>query len=108
EQVIPAALQVSELLKAAPSLKVLITSRTALRIYGEHELPVPGMKVPALKSKVQSPQAEDVGLWTLEPGLERYEAVRLFIERAQAVKPDFEVTQENARAVAEICLHVDG
>jgi predicted ATPase/class 3 adenylate cyclase len=96
EQVLGAAPQVTELLAAAPGLKVLATSRTSLRIYGEHVFPVPPLSMPDLKSP---------------PSLERltqYEAVRLFVERAQAVKPDFEVTNESAPAVAEICVRLDG
>src|SRR5215211_4813284 len=96
EQVLEAAPTVSELLAVAPGLKVLATSRTSLRLYGEHVFPVPPLALPDLKSP---------------PPLERltqYEAVGLFVERAQAVKPDFEVTNESAPAVAEICVRLDG
>jgi predicted ATPase/class 3 adenylate cyclase/Tfp pilus assembly protein PilF len=96
EQVLEAAPTVTELLAVAPGLKVLATSRTSLRLYGEHVYPVPPLSLPDLK---------------LQPPLERltqYEAVGLFVERAQAVKPDFKVTNESAPAVAEICVRLDG
>jgi predicted ATPase/class 3 adenylate cyclase len=96
EQVLGAAPAVTELLAGAPELKVLATSRAPLGLYGEHEFPVPPLSMPDLKRP---------------PSLERltqYEAVELFVERAQAVKPDFEVTNESAPAVAEICVRLDG
>ncbi len=96
EQVIPAAKVVAELLGAARKLKVLVTSREVLHLRGEHDYAVPPLEVPHGRPL---------------PPLERltqYEAVRLFIERAQAVKADFEVTSENAPAVAEICYRLDG
>jgi len=96
EQVIDAAPVVSDLLTAAPRLKVLVTSREVLRLYGESNYPVPPLSVP-------DPQRL--------PPLERltqYEAVALFIDRARAVAPDFAVTNDNAPAVAEICHRLDG
>jgi predicted ATPase len=77
-------------------LKVLVTSRATLRLYGEHEFPVPSLELPDTR---HLPEPED---------LAQYEAVRLFIARAQAVKLDFAVTNENAPAVAEICTRLDG
>ncbi len=97
EQVIESAPVVSELLAAASQLKVLVTSREALHIYGEHEFPVPSLTVPELSRER-----------VLAEGLTQYEAVRLFIERAKAVKPDFTVNDDNAPAVAEICYRLDG
>ena len=96
EQVTDAAPVVANLLSAAPRLKVLVTSRRPLRIYGEHEMPVPPMTLPDLK---HLPPPEH---------LMQYEAVQLFIERARAVKADFAVTHENAPAIAEICHRLDG
>ena len=96
EQVMSAAPFVNQLLSSAPKLKVLVTSREILRIYGEHHHPVAPLSVPDPKHL---------------PSLERltqFEAVRLFIQHAQAVKPDFEVTTTNAPAVAEICHRLDG
>src|SRR5215208_552281 len=96
EQVLGAAPAVTELLAGAPGLKVLATSRAPLALYGEHEFPVPPLTLPDLERP---------------PPLERltqYEAVGLFVERARAIKPDFEVTNESAPAVAEICVRLDG
>jgi len=97
EQVTIAASTVMELLHGCPQLKVLVTSREALHMRGEHVFPVPPLASP--KSDLKQRSIEQ---------LTQYEAVRLFIERAQAVKPDFEVTNENAPAVAEICFRLDG
>ncbi len=96
EQVTDAAPRVAELLAAAPDLTVLATSRSALRVYGEREYPVPPLGVPDPR-KPGSPQS-----------LSQYEAVALFIERAVSVKPSFAVTNENAPAVAEISARLDG
>ena len=96
EQVLGAAPAVTELLSAAPYLKVLATSRAPLGLYGEHEFPVPPLTMPDLRHP---------------PSLERltqYEAVGLFVERARAIKPDFAITNESAPAVAEICVRLDG
>ncbi len=96
EQVTDAAPRVAELLAAAPDLTVLATSRSALRVYGEREYPVPPLAVPDPR-KPGSPQS-----------LSQFEAVALFIERAVSVKPSFAVTNENAPAVAEISARLDG
>jgi non-specific serine/threonine protein kinase len=96
EQVTPAAPVVGDLLATAPRLKVLVTSRASLRVYGEHDYPVPPLVTPDLEEL---------------PGLEQLaqvEAVQLFVERAQAVKPDFAITGENGPAIAEICQELDG
>jgi predicted ATPase/class 3 adenylate cyclase len=96
EHLLEAAPVVTELLSAAPNLNVLATSRISLRLYGEHEYSVPPL---ALPDPERSPSVES---------LTHYEAVRLFMERAQAAKADFSVTNENAPAVAEICYRLDG
>ena len=96
EQVLEAAPMVSEMLSGAPNLKVLATSRIPLRLYGEHEYPVPPL---ALPDPERLPSVER---------LTQYEAVRLFVERAQAARPDFCVTNDSAPAVAEICHRLDG
>jgi predicted ATPase/DNA-binding winged helix-turn-helix (wHTH) protein len=82
EQVLPAATVVAETLEACPSLKILVTSRSFLRIYGEQEFPV-------------MPLAQN-------------SAIELFAQRAAAVWPDFAITSENAGAVQEICTRLDG
>ena len=111
EQVVEAAPLVADLLRAAPGLKALVTSRAALHISGEHEYPVPGLPTPpdlaglsALERANLSPRERDP-----EPeDLAMYESVRLFIARATAVRPDFAVTNENAPAVAAICARLRG
>src|SRR5690349_18602437 len=96
EQVTGAAPLLAELLGAAPGLVVLATSRTVLRLSGEHEFPVPPLPVP--------PAGPD-----RDPAdLQRYASVSLFAERAHAVAPGFELTSANAGAVAEICRRLDG
>jgi len=96
EQVLPAAPAVSNLLDAAAQMKVLVTSRAPLHLAAERLFPVPPLRVPDLDS------AE-----ALE-ALSQYEAVALFAERARAVAPAFAVTSENAPAVAELCVRLDG
>jgi predicted ATPase/class 3 adenylate cyclase len=97
EQVTSGAVQVAELLQYCPRLKMLTTSREALRVRGEHLYPVPPLGLPEIDSS--HPTAEEIA---------RYEAVHLFVERAQAVRPNFELTNENAEVIAEICLRLDG
>lgn len=96
EQVTEAASVVAQLLTACPKLKVLVTSRIPLHISGEHELPVPPLALPRRKPP---PPVET---------LSQYGAVQLFIQRAQAVKSGFSITNDNAPAVAEICVRLDG
>jgi predicted ATPase/DNA-binding SARP family transcriptional activator len=96
EQVLEAAPVVAELLAGAPRLKVLVTSRATLRLHGENEFPVPPLALPDPKHSAR-----------LE-ALSRYAAVELFIQRAMAARPEFVVTNENAPAVAEICVRLDG
>jgi predicted ATPase/class 3 adenylate cyclase/DNA-binding XRE family transcriptional regulator len=119
EQVLQAAPLIAELLAAAPRLKVLVTSRALLRLRGEHDVPVPPLTLPP-RPPSSSPRRgkqnrSSASAWERamegEDGwrrLTQYEAVRLFIERAVAVKPDFQVTNANAPAVAEICHRLDG
>jgi len=96
EQVSAAAPSVTELLSACPNITVLVSSRSILHVSGEQEYPVPplGLPVPAHLPPLTQ--------------LSEFEAVALFIERARSVKPDFAVTNENAPAVAEICVRLDG
>ncbi len=96
EQLLPAAPLVAELLAAAPLLKVLVMSRVPLHLRGEREFPVAPLRLPDRSS-----------LTPLEV-LRQYDAVRLFIERAQDIRPDFTVTNASAPAVAEICYRLDG
>ena len=96
EQVMGAAPLVAELLGAAPGVVALVTSRMVLRLSGEHEFPVPPLPVPPIGA---GGDAADV---------QRCASVRLFVQRAQAASPGFELTSGNAAAVAEICRRLDG
>jgi predicted ATPase/DNA-binding CsgD family transcriptional regulator len=96
EQVVEAAPPVAALLGACPGLKALVTSRVRLRVSGEREYPVPPLTLPTLEALSTANEATDS------------EAVRLFVDRALAVRPDFALTAENAPAVAEICRRLDG
>ncbi len=96
EQVIAAAVVVADLLATCGHLKVLITSRSAVHIQGEHEWPVQPLLLPALD------RFADL------TALVRSPAVQLFVQRAMAVKPDFCLTAANSVAVASICIRLDG
>jgi len=93
EQVLAAGSDVARLLSTASELAVLCTSRTPLHVSGEQQLPVPPLPLPA------SATASDVG----QSG-----AVALFVARAQAIAPDFELTADTAPTVAAICARLDG
>jgi len=82
---------VDRLLRRCPNVTVLTTTREALDVEGEQAWPVPSLTVPA------------------EPaGADRSESVRLFVARAQAVQPGFDLSDENLGAIAEICRRLDG
>jgi predicted ATPase/DNA-binding CsgD family transcriptional regulator len=95
EHLLPAASLVASLLAECPLLKVLVTSRAGLRISGEHEFAVNPLELPA------GELGDDHRAIATSP------AVELFVRRAQAARPDFHLTPENARTVAEICASVD-
>jgi predicted ATPase/DNA-binding CsgD family transcriptional regulator len=84
------------LLRSCPELRVLATSREALGITGEVAWPVPSLSLPDLR---RMPNTD---------GLSWYESVRLFVERTEAVKPTFALTEQNAPSVAKICYRLDG
>jgi predicted ATPase len=96
EHLIETCAEVSEtLLDGAPGLKILASSREALDVPGEMILRVPSLTMPASDNATAAT-------------LRRSEAVQLLFERGRAVRPDFQVTDENAFAVAEICRRLDG
>jgi predicted ATPase/class 3 adenylate cyclase len=96
EQLLPAAPEVAALLAATSHLKLLVTSRSRLDVRGEREFPVAPLPVPDPR------HAADLTTLARSP------AVALFVDRARAVRPDFELTASNARAVVEICARLDG
>src|SRR3989441_6107435 len=96
EQVLGAAPSLVELLLACPSLKILVTSRAVLHVEGEYEFSVPPLSLP---DPLHLPSPEE---------LLQYGAVALFVQRAQAVKPNFALSEDNAAALAQICIQLDG
>jgi predicted ATPase/DNA-binding CsgD family transcriptional regulator/transcriptional regulator with XRE-family HTH domain len=96
EQVAAAASAVASLLERIPLAKIVVTSRVVLRLIGEHEFTVMPLGLPDLQ------QGETVELLAAAP------AVQLFVQRAQAVQPEFTLTVQNAPVVAKLCIHLDG
>jgi AAA ATPase domain len=96
EQVAEATPRVAELLTAAPGLRVLITSRALLQVYGEHEYPVPPLALPDPEHLPPIAELTDSA------------AMALFVARACAVSPSFVLNDANAAAVAMICVRLDG
>jgi predicted ATPase/DNA-binding NarL/FixJ family response regulator len=96
EQVLVAAPLLTELLKACPGLKLLVTSRAVLRVQGEYRFPVAPLELPDLE---QLPEHQT---------LSQVPSVSLFVQRTQTVRADFRLTEANRRAVSEICVLLDG
>ncbi|HEX2915505.1 MAG TPA: tetratricopeptide repeat protein [Chloroflexia bacterium] len=96
EQVMVATSLVSELLAVAPRLKILVSSRTILKIYGEQEFPVSTLALPDIQNLPVLSQ------------LANYSAIRLFTERAKVANSSFRITESNAYVVAQICERLDG
>jgi predicted ATPase/class 3 adenylate cyclase len=97
EHVVQACAALAEqLLRAGLNVRILASSREPLRVSGEVSFPVPALAVPAERDPVAV------------EALPQYPAVLLFVDRAAAVRPTFSLTEDNARAVAEICQRLDG
>ena len=96
EQVLEASPALVELLQACPSIKIMVTSRAVLHVEGEYEFSVPPLSLP---DPLHLPAYEE---------LLHYAAVALFVQRAQMVKPQFVLSEDNAAAVAQICIRLDG
>jgi predicted ATPase/DNA-binding CsgD family transcriptional regulator len=94
EHIMDGAPYVSELLNAAPDLQIMVTSREVLHLYGEQEYPVPPMTLPESDSNLAD--------------ITRNEAVALFVQSAQAVNPNFEISQDLAPIIVDICQRLDG
>jgi predicted ATPase len=107
EQVLGAAQGVAQLLAACPTLKVLATSRAALRLRAEQELPIPPLALPKLGVASRAPaeareSPETVAAIAAAP------AVQLFVQRVRALRPDFDLHPDNGAGIAAICARLDG
>jgi predicted ATPase len=96
EQLAPAAPALTALLDACAALKILVTSRVVLRVGGEHSYTVPPLSIPSAQGAASA------------AALASNPAVTLFVQRARAIEPAFELTDSNAAAVAGICVRLDG
>jgi len=96
EQLVQGGTRLVELLQAAPALKMLVTSRESLNLYGEFRFAVPELTHP---DPADPPPLEQLGRWA---------AVELFVQRVQAIHPAFAVTEANQAAILDICDHLDG
>ena len=96
EQVGAAANVIDKMLAIAPNLKVMVTSRCVLHLYGEHPLGIPTLDLPE----------PDIDLKANE--LAHYESIQLFVERVQDIMPEFALTEENKTTIAHICAKVEG
>lgn len=96
EQIRSAAPLLSELLSSCPQLKLLVTSRSLLRVWGEYEITIPALEVPGL----QHLPGREV--------LQQVASVALFVQRSQAILPGFQLSEENAHDIAEICNRLEG
>ncbi len=98
EHVVAAAPLMADLLTTCPRLTVLTTSRAAMRVHGERELPVPPLALPAETARMPIPPE----------ALREHAATDLFVRRARAARPGFTPTAVDAPAIAAICRHLDG
>ena len=104
EHVAAAAVDIAALLAACPRLRLLVTSREALHIRGEQEFPVPPLALPEGAADGALPSTPVVTLSAIAAS----PAVQLFVQRAQAARPEFALTATNAAAIAQICERLDG
>lgn len=100
EHLLDAAPRLTEWLSACPRLKILVTSREKLRVYGEHVFPLAPFAFPEPSQLLDRAD--------LLANLAQYPSVALFVQRATAAQPTFQLNTHNARAVAEICARLDG
>jgi len=96
EQIVRAAPEVAHIVQGCPHLRIVVTSRTPLRLAAEREYPLPTLDLP-------DPRETDVA-----GALMNYPATALFVERARAAKSTFEVTPDNAKSISDICRRLDG
>jgi len=97
EQIVDGAAQdVVQILQACPKIKLLVTSRQPLNIYGENEYPLPPLTTPPLNE------------FKIETDLYKYESVQLFVARARLHQPHFSINAENTKNISEICTILEG
>ena len=111
EQVVAAGPDVAEVLRRCPTVSCLVTTRSALHVSGEQEYPVPGLPAPPDTARLSEVERLNLPAALREydlATLNQFEAVRLFIARASAVRPGFAVTNANAPAVAGIAARLHG
>ncbi|GLV60322.1 serine/threonine protein kinase [Dictyobacter sp. S3.2.2.5] len=96
EHVAAAAPELEQLLLGCPSLRLLVTSRSVLHLLGEHQYPIAPLPVPERGEQMNTEE------------IASYPSVLLFLRQAQAILPGFQMTEENARAIADICIRLDG
>jgi predicted ATPase/class 3 adenylate cyclase len=96
EQVVADAPQLAQLIAACPGLRILVTSREVLRLYGEQEYRVPPLRVPTAGDLMAFAEIAE------------FESVRLFLDRVSLRQPGFALTEENASAIAEVCRRLEG
>jgi predicted ATPase/DNA-binding CsgD family transcriptional regulator len=96
EQLVTAASLLEDLLAVCPALKIVVTSRTVLRLRAEFEYPLEPLTLP------------DLGRSPNDTGIRQSSAIALFVQRARMVNPNFQITPSNARTIAEICVQLDG
>ncbi len=107
EHLLAAAAHVADLLAAGPGLQVLVTSREALRLRGEHVLAVPSLALPDETARRQDGKTASGGA-EVAAWIAGSPAVRLFVQRARAARDDFHLTDDNAAEVAAVCARLDG
>lgn len=105
EQIMGAATFVAEILETCPRVRILVTSRERLGLLGEQEFPLPPLALPENDAE---PSESGVRRPLSVAAISRSPAVQLFVNHARSVKPDLEVTEANAAAIAEICARLDG
>jgi non-specific serine/threonine protein kinase len=110
EHVLDAAPLLTELLTSCPFVTALVTSRTVLRLSDEREFRVPPLSLPRRRGGGAEGRGEEAPCSASPPDLltPSSDAVRLFVERAEAVRPGFTLTESNAETIEEICRRLDG
>lgn len=107
EQIVSAAPVLDELLDAAPRLKMLTTSRALLHLNAEREFVVPPLALPGMDFGANA-ERDFAVMHSFKSEAEENESVKLFVERARAIKSSFSLTEDNAQIIAEICRRLEG